>query len=75
MVVMVDMAIAAMHLGFALSAGATPAQIGCVNAIGLHRFQQRLIWCHGNGLARGGKLHFMNQADGANYLAVKLFTR
>lgn len=27
------------------------------------------------GEERGGKLHFMNQADGANYLAVKLFTR
>ena len=27
------------------------------------------------GEQRGGKLHFMNQADGANYLAVKLFTR
>ena len=26
------------------------------------------------GEERGGKLHFMNQADGANYLAVKLFT-
>jgi hypothetical protein len=25
------------------------------------------------GEERGGKLHFMNQADGANYLAVKLF--
>jgi hypothetical protein len=27
------------------------------------------------GEERGGKLHFMNQADGANYLAVKLFAR
>ena len=27
------------------------------------------------GEERGGKLHFMNQSDGANYLAVKLFTR
>jgi len=27
------------------------------------------------GEERGGKLHFMNQADGANYLAVKLFMR
>ncbi|CAN7565602.1 BREX protein BrxB domain-containing protein [Variovorax sp. LjRoot178] len=27
------------------------------------------------GAERGGKLHFMNQADGANYLAVKLFAR
>ncbi len=27
------------------------------------------------GEERGGKFHFMNQADGANYLAVKLFAR
>lgn len=27
------------------------------------------------GEERGGKLHFMNQPDGANYLAVKLFAR
>ena len=27
------------------------------------------------GEERGGKLHFMNQADGGNYLAVKLFWR
>lgn len=27
------------------------------------------------GEERGGRLHFMNQADGANYLTVKLFTR
>lgn len=27
------------------------------------------------GEERGGKLHFMNRADGANYLAVKLFAR
>lgn len=27
------------------------------------------------GEEHGGKLHFMNQADGANYLAVKLFAR
>lgn len=27
------------------------------------------------GEERGGKVHFMNQADGANYLAVKLFAR
>jgi hypothetical protein len=27
------------------------------------------------GEERGGKLHFMNQADGANYLAIKLFAR
>ena len=27
------------------------------------------------GEERGGRLHFMNQADGANYLAVKLFTQ
>jgi hypothetical protein len=27
------------------------------------------------GEERGGKLHFMNQSDGANYLAVKLFAR
>jgi hypothetical protein len=27
------------------------------------------------GEERGGKLHFMNQSDGANYLAVKLFPR
>ena len=27
------------------------------------------------GEERGGKLHFMNQADGANYLAVKLSAR
>jgi len=27
------------------------------------------------GEEHGGKLHFMNQDDGANYLAVKLFAR
>ncbi len=27
------------------------------------------------GAERGGKLHFMNQPDGGNYLAVKLFSR
>jgi len=27
------------------------------------------------GEERGGKLHFMNQPDGGNYLAVKLFAR
>ena len=27
------------------------------------------------GEERGGKLHFMNQPDGGNYLAVKLFWR
>ena len=27
------------------------------------------------GAERGGKLHFMNQPDGGNYLAVKLFWR
>lgn len=41
---------------------------------GLRDLQARIILAF-PGEERGGKLHFMNQADGANYLAVKLFTR
>lgn len=41
---------------------------------GLRDVEARIILAF-PGEERGGKLHFMNQADGANYLAVKLFTR
>lgn len=39
---------------------------------GLRDIEARIILAF-PGEERGGKLHFMNQADGANYLAVKLF--
>ncbi len=41
---------------------------------GLRDLEARIILAF-PGEERGGKLHFMNQADGANYLAVKLFAR
>ena len=41
---------------------------------GLRNLDARIILAF-PGEERGGKLHFMNQADGANYLAVRLFTR
>lgn len=41
---------------------------------GLHDLEARIVLGF-PGEERGGKLHFMNQADGANYLAVKLFAR
>lgn len=41
---------------------------------GLRDLEARVILAF-PGEERGGKLHFMNQADGANYLAVKLFAR
>jgi hypothetical protein len=41
---------------------------------GLRDAESRIILAF-PGEERGGKLHFMNHADGANYLAVKLFAR
>jgi hypothetical protein len=41
---------------------------------GLRDLEARIILAF-PGSERGGKLHFMNQADGANYLAIKLFAR
>jgi hypothetical protein len=41
---------------------------------GLRHLDARIVLAF-PGEERGGKLHFMNQADGANYLAVKLFAR
>ncbi len=41
---------------------------------GLRDLEARIILAF-PGEERGGKLHYMNQADGANYLAVKLFAR
>lgn len=41
---------------------------------GLRDLQARIILAF-PGEERGGRLHFMSQADGANYLAVKLFAR
>jgi hypothetical protein len=41
---------------------------------GLRDLEARIVLAF-PGEERGGKLHFMNQADGANYLAVKLFSR
>lgn len=41
---------------------------------GLRDLEARIILAF-PGEERGGRLHFMNQADGANYLAVKLFAR
>ena len=41
---------------------------------GLRDLEARIVVAF-PGEERGGKLHFMNQADGANYLAVKIFAR
>lgn len=41
---------------------------------GLRDVEARIILAF-PGEERGGKLHFMNQPDGGNYLAVKLFCR
>ena len=41
---------------------------------GLRDLEVRVILAF-PGEERGGKLHFMNHADGANYLAIKLFAR
>ena len=41
---------------------------------GLRDAEARIILAF-PGEERGGKLHFMNQPDGGNYLAVKLFWR
>lgn len=41
---------------------------------GLRDLEARIILAF-PGEERGGKLHFMNQPDGGNYLAVKLFCR
>lgn len=41
---------------------------------GLRDVESRIILAF-PGEERGGKLHFMNQPDGGNYLAVKLFCR
>jgi hypothetical protein len=41
---------------------------------GLRDLEARVILAF-PGEERGGKLHFMNQPDGGNYLAVKLFWR
>jgi hypothetical protein len=41
---------------------------------GLRDVEARIILAF-PGEERGGKLHFMNQPDGSNYLAVKLFWR
>lgn len=41
---------------------------------GLRDVEARIILAF-PGEERGGKLHFMNQPDGGNYLAVKLFSR
>jgi hypothetical protein len=39
---------------------------------GLRGLQSRIVLAFPGG-ERGGRLHFMNQPDGSNYLAVKLF--
>jgi len=39
---------------------------------GLRGLQSRIVLAF-PGAERGGRLHFMNQPDGSNYLAVKLF--
>jgi len=41
---------------------------------GLRDVEARIILSF-PGEERGGKLHFMNQPDGGNYLAIKLFSR
>ena len=41
---------------------------------GLRDVKARIILAF-PGEERGGKLHFMNQPDGSNYLAIKLFAR
>ena len=41
---------------------------------GLRDLEARIVLAF-PGEERGGRLHFMNQADGGNYLAVKLFWR
>jgi len=41
---------------------------------GLRDLEARIVLAF-PGEERGGKLHFMNQPDGGNYLAVKLFWR